>query len=919
MNAKFCKYKSYKNTNFLGLLILFSILFIPLPAVSQSDFLTQLPPSMRADVMSSMGGDTDTLNDQNEREAKDRKNIIVQDIPSLVKSNKQINLSNITRYGVSLFKKNNLYFRPVQNVELDNSYLVGVGDQIQIKTFGQIEVNNKFKVERDGNISISQLGSVYALTSLGELKENITALFDQSYVATKVFVSISDVKDINVFVMGAVDNPGSYLVNSLSSAINVLNIAGGISDYGSLRSVSVVRKNEVIANLDFYDPLIKGKNLLDVQLQANDTLFVKPAKNLVSIYGAVNRPAIYELSESETALDLIKFAQGFDTKAAKDTISITSLDPAGTSSTIMRSAFSAGNIGPVQPVSETVIPFGASVHVPFMGTKSVSSIQLKGAFFKNVNLAADDFNKRKSYYLKNNLANNTYPLFFIVNSNGVYSYFNLDQVDEYNFSAGDIVFSFDKNDMAFLQHPIILDALSGNLSPDRLNQIRRVVGIQMDVIEDSRSVTESVGSLMNPMNADAFLEDIDYQPGNDLLAKIKQQDEIINMNRANCSSIEYLASVANTNKGKALWSKINNFTSSMNKPYAIDSSDDQKQQINKFDYQLKCPKIFDANHDLIELLLNNSVKLIGDVVNPGLYPVSINSGAEDLIAFAGGYSVQSSSISVEVTNTGKLITGSSLNVNPSDVVNVRSNLDFQNIEPIRLTGEFNKPGQYIVGDNERLSNVIQRAGGYTENAFPFGGVLIRRSALEREKEALDQAYMDIINSITTAISTGKITQSADSLLNLVKQFKNAKPSGRIITEFSLSRLASDKNRDIFIEPGDFIYMPRTKSSVTVVGEVLRPVTLPHIDRMKTRNYIDQAGGIKSTGDKSSIYVVLPNGEAKLVSSSLLSFSSVNIIPGSTIFVPRNPAPFSALQIASNIAPVLSSLALTAASLNSISD
>ena len=92
MNAKFCT--SYKNTNFLGLFILFLSLFIPLPAFSQSDFLTQLPPSMRADVMSSMGGDTDTLNDQNEREAKDRKNIIVQDIPSLVQSNKQINLSN---------------------------------------------------------------------------------------------------------------------------------------------------------------------------------------------------------------------------------------------------------------------------------------------------------------------------------------------------------------------------------------------------------------------------------------------------------------------------------------------------------------------------------------------------------------------------------------------------------------------------------------------------------------------------------------------------------------------------------------------------------------------------------------------------------------------------------------------------------
>lgn len=914
MNTKFSVGK-----HFVQLFFLFAFLVAPQLIHSQSDFLTQLPPSMRADVMSSMGTDMDTLNDQNEREAKDRKNVIVQDIPSLVKSNKEINLSNIERYGVSLFKKNNLYFRPVQNVELDDTYQVGVGDQIQIKTFGQIEVNNKFKVERDGNISIPQIGSVYALKSLRELKDSITALFDQSYVATEVFVSISDVKDINVFVMGAVDNPGSYLVNSLSSAINVLNIAGGISDYGSLRSISVIRKNKIIADLDFYDPLINGKNLLDIQLRANDTLFVRPAKNLVSIYGAVNRPAIYELLENETANDLINFAQGFDTKAAKDSVSITSLDSEGISSTIMRSASSADSMGPMQPVSETIIPFGANVFVPFMGTRSISSIQLKGAFFKNVNLPESEFNKNKTLYLNENLTNKTYPLFFIVNSNGVYHYLNIDQFEDHKFVAGDLVYSFSKDDLSFIQHPIVSQALSGKLSSERLNQIRRVVGLQMDVIEDSKSVTESVGSLMNPMNADAFLEDIDYQPGNDLLAKIKQQDEIINMNRANCSSIEYLASVADTNKGKALWSKVKNFTSSMNKPFVSEDSTNPINENLAFDYQLKCPRIFDSNHDLIELILSNSVKLIGDVVNPGLYPVSINSKADQLVGFAGGYSVQSDSVSVEVTNTGKLVTGTSLTINPSDVVNVRSNLDFQNIEPIRLTGEFNRPGQYIVTDNERLSDVIRRAGGYTENAFPFGGVLIRRSALEREKEALDQAYMDIINSITTAISTGKITQSADSLLNLVQQFKNAKPSGRIITEFSLSRLARDKNLDIFIEPGDFIYMPRTKSSVTVVGEVLRPVTLPHTDRMKARSYIDLAGGIKSTGDKSSIYVVLPNGEAKNVGTSILSFSSVNIIPGSTIFVPRNPAPFSSLQVAANIAPVLSSLALTAASLNSISD
>ena len=309
------------------------------------------------------------------------------------------------------------------------------------------------------------------------------------------------------------------------------------------------------------------------------------------------------------------------------------------------------------------------------------------------------------------------------------------------------------------------------------------------------------------------------------------------------------------------------------------------------------------------------------MLNAGLYPTTSGTQLSELFNSLGGYTSDSNNQTIEkISFSGIRVTSSNpdgINISPGDVINVKSNISFKDQDPVVMSGEFNNPGIYIVQPGDKLSEIVNRAGGYTKDAYPIAGVLVRKSALEREKQALEQAYLDIINAITTAIASGQIQQNAESILALVDRFQSAKPTGRIITEFSLAKLRTNKNLDIIVEPGDYIFMPSTQSTVTVVGEVLKPLTLPHVDGMSYKNYLSLAGGLKPTGHSSSIYIVQPNGAARLANAGL--FVSQKILPGSTIFVPRNPVPFNALQIANNVAPVLSSLALTAASLNSISD
>ena len=143
--------------------------------------------------------------------------------------------------------------------------------------------------------------------------------------------------------------------------------------------------------------------------------------------------------------------------------------------------------------------------------------------------------------------------------------------------------------------------------------------------------------------------------------------------------------------------------------------------------------------------------------------------------------------------------------------------------------------------------------------------------------------------------------------------------GRLVADLDPRVINKDLSKNLLLHPGDVLYMPKRLNTVTVVGSVLNPVTIPYDPKHSVSKYIEFAGGYKDYADPDKSYVLLPNGMSIHPKRSLLFFNSNNdIYPGSTIIVPRKARPLSGLSFAEAISPVLANLSITMASINSIS-
>jgi polysaccharide export outer membrane protein len=120
--------------------------------------------------------------------------------------------------------------------------------------------------------------------------------------------------------------------------------------------------------------------------------------------------------------------------------------------------------------------------------------------------------------------------------------------------------------------------------------------------------------------------------------------------------------------------------------------------------------------------------------------------------------------------------------------------------------------------------------------------------------------------------------------------------------------------DPLLEPGDVVFVPQRPSTIAVLGQVSQPGNFPYRSGLTMADYISQAGGYSATSDESLTFVVLPDGSARKVQTSWLSFSSESFPPGSTIVVPRDVTPLDTRQVILDVASIFSQLAVSAASL-----
>ena len=226
-------------------------------------------------------------------------------------------------YGADFFNTFQTSFMPINEPNPDSGYMLDVGDVLQIQLVGQNDYIEDLLINSDGSINLPDIGKIIvAGLSLNDTSKLIKSKVSSAFIATEAFITLSEIRDVNILVTGNAKNPGIYTLTGNSNILHAISAAGGISEFGSLREINLLRDNIIIETLDVYDLLIKGQYNLKKRLRSGDVIFVEARKNIVTIDGAINRPAMYEALDNQKLISIIEYANGINPKADLANISL---------------------------------------------------------------------------------------------------------------------------------------------------------------------------------------------------------------------------------------------------------------------------------------------------------------------------------------------------------------------------------------------------------------------------------------------------------------------------------------------------------------------------------------------------------------------------------------------------------------------
>ena len=368
---------------------------------------------------------------------------------------------------------------------------------------------------------------------------------------------------------------------------------------------------------------------------------------------------------------------------------------------------------------------------------------------------------------------------------------------------------------------------------------------------------------------------------------------------------------------------------SRDKVIILSAYGDRAAQINPYITQLKR-----------QATLGASAKIVssgGTVRFPGEYPLVEGMSIDDLIRLSGGllesaYSQTAEIARIDLSNPNRAVSAivvssltgsSSMALQPSDYVEFRTIPDFRETQTISLEGEFVFPGVYAFDKGETLSSVIQRAGGFTDEAFAGGSVFLRESLRVREEQELKRLTETLqaelqTETLSQANSDIDIDQTQLALQQkALEELSTLQASGRLV--IPLEAIVNFAVEDILLRADDRLMVPKFNQEVTVIGEVHRPISYLYEPGFSQADYIDQSGGLKQSANKKGIYVVKASGRVIKPTRGFFKFRSAQaeVGPGDTIVVPLDTydekvRPMALLAEASQI---IYQLSLGAAAIN----
>lgn len=743
-------------------------------------------------------------------------------------------------FGASLFQYVPSTFAPLDNAPVPPDYVIGPGDELRIRVWGQVNFQANVHVDRAGEVymPVSQIGPVHvAGLHYSELQAHLREAVGRVYRNFDLIADVGQIRAIQVYVAGQARRPGVYTVSSLSTLIDALFASGGPSVQGSLRDIQLRRGSETVTQLDLYDFLIRGDKSQDVKLLSGDIIFIPPVGPQAAVNGSVRNPAIYELKANETLANLIADAGGTSTVASDARVSIERIVDHNERHA-MEVAYDSKGLA-------TSVADGDVVRVLAMVPRYKLTVTLRGnvanpgRFAWKAGMHVSDLIPDKESLLTRNYWWKRTQL-------GL-------PAPEFEPIEG-----FSKMRQPLDNHPVTLPATqaprgysTGNSSAQEFPQNQNGYGAQQNQyaaqypgaqypqsgVSASQYGQQPGQYIPTPdqygSQSDQQLDQLGNQPGQQLTAQQRAANSSLGAEQS------------------ALPSRL-----ARNTP--------------RTEIRLDVPDI-DWDYAVIQRLDPTTLKTI-------------------LVPFDLGQLVLQHDSSQD------------LELQPGDVVSIFSEADIQvpiaqQTKLIRLEGEFAHAGLYTVHPGETLQQLVRRAGGLTPNAYLYGSEFTRESTRRVQQARLDEYIQNLDlriqrSNLEVAASGGTAGQdyAQTSERELVTRLRQLRATGRIVLQFKPDSNDSTGLPDITLEDGDRFVIPPVPASINIVGAVNDQNSFLYAPGSRVGRYLQQAGGLTRDADRKREFVIRANGEVVGYDAAKGAwgneFDNLPLYAGDTVVIPE---------------------------------
>ena len=321
--------------------------------------------------------------------------------------------------------------------------------------------------------------------------------------------------------------------------------------------------------------------------------------------------------------------------------------------------------------------------------------------------------------------------------------------------------------------------------------------------------------------------------------------------------------------------------------------------------------------------VGNLVSISGGVNRPFTYELNEDETLFDAISFSNGISADADLNDIKIF---RLNDGDIEDIDVNGVQNLRKFkskdrdkivISKYNFRTVTINGAVKNPGTYFITDESGILDAIEQAGGYTQSAYPFGGMLENQAVLQTNLNSINTLYRQFIRELLV----NQNSLDVESIGLLMQELRDSPASGRVIAEFNLEKLRSNPELDIILKNQDTLTIPERTDQVFIFGEVLEQGTTRFSNSKDIQDYINSKGGYGEFADKRSVYILQANGEIiKNKRNIFESDDNITISPGAVIYVPRKVnGGFFTTQAAQAYTQILSNLGVSLASLAAITD